>query len=1186
MITRALFTSGAAAMTIVAALLGTTQGAGAATTTPAALAAELRAAPALNANGALEVRLRWSIKDGWLPNGGFNLYRTDRKTPLNAAPIGGAVNLPANLALGGAKPLPLNDLVNQAVAPSGVALPHLAPTLARPLSAADTFNQAASAAVQLHIQSAPNLVAASPVASPTTSAPQVAPRLRQIPNAPSPAQLALGARRTLLLGAALHPSVASALGLSFDDRDVTAGQQYGYELRPITNGSEGATVATVTVTIPADTSKLKPSAPTGLQAFQHDADSVWLRWQRLDAAAEVAMGIASYDVYRVAGTAKQKLNKTPVLIMDHADVDADGNATNLEEPVQFFIDTGPAPGAVTYQITVTDIYGRTSDPARADLTVQDWHKPQAVTFAQAQLQPALVTTVPDRARPFHISQGALPSESVVLAWTPSADQANGVRYNVYRSDTGQGGARDPVRLTSNPVEGTTAQAMALGPGVIRNLLAAKLCLDSQHTGSQSSGGNQISLNPRGSAAHKVPGPCAFDRMSASARDSAQRALLGSAQVLVYIDHTAQKDHYYQYYVAAVFSRNKEEATAVKTDVVAYPDLTPPPTPANLLATFQPSQAGTARMRQQTTGTNMGSTPTGGSVPGGGTSSSGAGATSGAGKSSGSASGSVAGAGTGAGANNGISGALVLAGTAGKKGLTLTNWTGPLTKAAPADLGGTAVITWNASTGAQRYEIYRATATRIASPQRPTVSAPGCSSGSAAHLPLNGTHSGAIATPICIRAATLAPITWQVTPKDSDFSLLGTTTQTEYDDALARSSAQYFVYRVVPVNRWNVPGVMAEVSTRIPATMPPTAPKLVLGTAGTDGGVNVEYLPVTDAGEEVVQYQLWRSLIPAGGAGTPVTRSRVISQPAAGAASKGTVGANTIHVSRFPAGPISSELAGHAASYGIQAHEAVLASAVRGAVGDVHSQLVATMQQGTMVASISVDPAATSGDAAWLDDQPSAFLSWQKGYAYWVRAVDKDNLQSDSEPVDVTPLKVSASAPSAVTATWNSTQCAVNVAWQATDPETAGFLIERALMPASTAASGPSVVTATGQHIHLGTTQGAVALALLANYVQLSGITQAATVTYSDSSVFPDNAYLYRVRTLDKAGNQSQPTELGTAVSIPDGCGDTSIHTVQPRSNAPAQSSSPDSTPVVSPTAPSVPKPADEIDIPATKSNPQ
>lgn len=555
-----------------------------------------------------------------------------------------------------------------------------------------------------------------------------------------------------------------------------------------------------------------------------------------------------------------------------------------------------------------------------------------------------------------------------------------------------------------------------------------------------------------------------------------------------------------------------------------------------------------------------------------------------------AAGTVAGrssSGNGAGVSNSMGGGLMLAGAAAKRGLTLTNWTGPLTKAAPADVGGTAVITWTSSTGAQRYEIYRATATRISSPQRPSVLTPGCSRGNTAPPPLNGTHSGAISTSVCIRAAAMAPIVWQAILKDSDFTLLGTTTQTEYDDALARSSAQYFVYRVVPVNRWNVPGVMAEVSTRIPATMPPTAPKLVLGTAATDGGVKVEYLPVPDAGEEVIRYELWRSLILAVGAGTPVPRSRTISQPPSGAASKGAAAASTIHVSRFPAGPVSSELAGHAASYGIQAHEPALSAAVRGAV-NVHSQLVASMQQGTMVASISVDPAATSSDAAWLDDPPSASLSWQNGYVYWVRAVDKDNFESDSEPVDVTPLKVSASAPAGVTATWNSTQCAVNVAWQATDPETAGFLIERVLMPTSTAGagSGPNIVTATGQHVSLGTTAAGAAVALIADYVQLSGITQPTAVSYLDSTVFPDNAYLYRVRTLDKAGNQSQPTYLGTPVSIPDGCGDTSIHHVQPRSNAPSQPSSSDSTPVVSPAAPSVPKPADEIDIPASKSNPQ
>ena len=152
---------------------------------------------------------------------------------------------------------------------------------------------------------------------------------------------------------------------------------------------------------------------------------------------------------------------------------------------------------------------------------------------------------------------------------------------------------------------------------------------------------------------------------------------------------------------------------------------------------------------------------------------------------------------------------------------------------------------------------------------------------------------------------------------------------------------------------------------------------------------------------------------------------------------------------------------------------------------------------------------------------------------------------------------------------------MDVAWQSTDAETRGFILER---------------TTTG------------------DYTQLSGITQPTATQYTDHSVFPDNSYLYRVRTIDAAGNLSTPTTLANAVLVPDACGASVPRTkVTPRnpaapvvpstSTAPAAPSVPTVTSpkpadeitipdsgsgVVSPQAPAVPKPADELDIPATR----
>jgi hypothetical protein len=252
----------------------------------------------------------------------------------------------------------------------------------------------------------------------------------------------------------------------------------------------------------------------------------------------------------------------------------------------------------------------------------------------------------------------------------------------------------------------------------------------------------------------------------------------------------------------------------------------------------------------------------------------------------------------------------------------------------------------------------------------------------------------------------------------------------------------------------------------------------------------------------------------------------------------------------------------------------------------------------------------SSTGAWLIEGPSSALDWRNEYVYWVRAIDSDNLQSDSDLVDVQPLKVSASAPAGLSATWNATRCAVDLSWQRTDPDTAGFLLERELEQASAGVTN-------GRQLPSGVTAVSVSGLALDNYVQLSGITAATTTAYSDSSVFPDNSYAYRVRTIDQAGNQSAPAVLAAAVVVPDGCGNTAIHQVQTTSSAgtatapaseasspltpsrqsvavpkpadeitlPSSTSGSDdgtATPVVSPKAPAVPKPADEIDIPSKR----
>ena len=1213
----------------------------------------MRAAAAVNAQGKIEVRVRWSLQDGWLPDGGFNIYRFDgtlaatgTTAPLNRSPLGvlTAGNVPATVQTGQKHSLALASLLGKSTATGATsALPPLSTTVTRGASAQTQFDLLAAAARTAHsapasqaaIATAAKTVVGTPSTggTPQTAAPPkvVAQPAKRV--APTVTDVAMQARRTLILGAALHSEVASTLGLSFDDPNVAAGNTYTYRL---TGAKDGTQLATTTITVPSDASSLKPAVPSGLQAQQLNADSVALRWTRLSAGDEAALGVAQYDIYRLSlpdtmaatpataqTVSKQgvKLNDVPVIVTDNvssgaASTGSGASSVVATEAPSFFTDTTPPVTAVTYRITVTDIFGRTSDPAQLSFTVQDWHKPLPVPFVSATLMPQRAAQqaafLAARARQYHRAtpffKGALgtspPAQQALIAWTPSYQDPRlnniwessrspdpGIAFQIYRIDTEQPN-QTPVLLTATPITPTLTPAAQLPsampvstlvPSVqlqansARDALATAACLQiAQGTGftAAQAGCTTLSTNPQW-----------------------ENTLLSPLNVYTYTDTGISKDHYYQYLVVAVFTRNSQQSSPSASNIVAYPNLTPPGAVSSLATSFRvitpakltPSPAKPA--------------PVPPAVKGGST-------------------------------------------AAHASGLTLSDWSAPLVRAAPRDWGGELTLTWTAGQQDAKYEIYRANATRPKSIQQApaTSSASGCiaspsgggASGAASGGAASGSHGGtsgaapsgggsgtahAVATsnasvalvgahPCLLTSISAVSLSWQTFGdpfgagggtgglKDSDFVLLGTTKQPTYVDELSRSSAEYYVYRVVPLNRWNVPGPLLSIAVRAPATLPPTKPKLIVGTPAVDGGVQVEFVPDGDSGEEIVTYELWRSTLSQGGVAAGGTGGSVGTT--AGTNAAGSSGAGT------PASVAASHVAlvSSAARYGVLTRQSTVAAALRSGNGVsplaslTPGQLLA--MRSTRVATVKPsDLPAGSGNGAWLVEAPSSALDWRNEYVYWVRAIDSDQLHSDSDLVDVEPLKVSASAPTGFNATWNATQCAVNLTWQRTDPDTAGFLVERELAPTGTG-SGSSTGTAVssgGQRI---TTGLSVATIAPDNYTQLSGITAATAVSYSDGSAFPDSSYFYRVRTVDQAGNESDPAVLASAVAIPDGCGNTTIHQVQQTSSsgsasaagsasaprgasgaasAPAAESA---TPVTSPAAPAVPKPADEIDIPTTR----
>jgi hypothetical protein len=1111
-----------------------------------------RAAAAQGKSG-IQVRLRWSLTDGWLPDGGFNVYRSDRPRPLNSAPLGATTSVGGSkqIDIGGAQPFQLGKLLDKArQSPPTSSLPPLALVLPKPASSEAAFDRLATPA---------STISSTPA---TTAGPAVAPQLaaHTLPAVPATqptlAETTVASRRALILGAALHPAVGDALGLSFDDSTVTPGQSYTYTLRPISSGVEGGVIATVTLTVPTDASALKPPPPTELRAVQTGPDTVALRWKRLSPDAEAAMGVAKYDVYRRRENSKQqKLNSVPVLVVDIGTPGAAGSVNNLHEPKAFFTDTTPIVGRVEYQLLVTDMFGRTSDPATVVTNVADLHKPRAVQFAAAQLQVLAglaARKTYKRTAPFHIAPKSLPPQTVLIAWEPGPDA--GVSYRIYRADTEQP-AQAPHLLTAAPITGSASPATALPSGGIIDSLAVHQCVRLAHSGNLSSlAFSQNSGQTVGRSSHSIMlANCNLAPLSPADRAQVEQTLLSSTQVLTWTDSTAQKDHYYRYYVASVFSRNMQQATPIESNILAYPDLTPPAMPTAATASFQAVPAVTS---------TAGSTGSAGS---------------------------------------GRRSSTLPERGAGRH-LTLTDWSGPLVKAKPRDTGGTMVLTWKPGPGAAKYEIYRANVTRITLPRSatpPTVSS-ACSSASgnsqppassqstggnlqpAGGAPAAATlagHSASIRMAVCFRAPTLASITWQLPPKDSDFVLLGTANTTEYDDALSRSSAHYYQYRIVPVNRWNVPGPMATVDARAPATQPPAPPKLLVGAASPDGGAQVEFLPDSDAGDEVVRYELWRSPLLSGASsqssnsgespsnarpeanaasspapsnsttGTSPTTKASISAQAGATSPMHSTTASGGKLTTIAHGPSTTQLAGVAARYGVTLHQPILAAASRAGTS-IAAAMQSSIRQGHVVATInSANLSAGSNNGAWLTDN-SSDLDWRKDYAYVIKAIDKDGLESTSEPVDLTPLKVKAGAPANVTASLNAKTCAVDVAWQSTDPETAGFAVERQLLTPSGGAapslgnSAPSAspINAQGPNHSAVGTHGRALTSLPPIqfggplYVQLSQLNPATA--YTDPSVFPDNSYVYRVRTVDKAGNVSAAT-VGQSIAIPDGCGSSS-----------------------------------------------
>jgi hypothetical protein len=491
--------------------------------------------------GRPEVRLRWILRTGWLPSGGFNVYRKgpDGTTAkLNESPLGAN---PGQLAAGLDHPwttAPASKLgtsrLKQPMGTSYVDALKIVRASADKLPAMIFGGEikrldssfSAKAFLDLknqkeHAFSAPDrgMVPRMRMQEPKT--PNLDQYLKNLGQDEKPARQALSGkvvedpavflRTQLLLGALLHPAtIGKDLGLAWDDRRVEEGKKYEYMLKAIDAGKE-TTVAQRLLAV----EKPPPLAPpANFLAFQHDADTVSLRWDRSPGNDGQDGGLVSYQLYRpekpgLGQPPEKAVSRSPILIQDIPLNRVQGDATHME-PMVSFRDSGVgalAPGKVKYKLVAVDTFGRTSRPAVVEVELRDLLAPATVRRVAAA-----------RSRS---------GNKVLIAWM-AADQ-QGVVYNLYRLDHEKPN-EDGLKLTQTAGAALPALADFAALSAI------------------------LKLKPSQPKTDKNP------------------------TWLSYIDDAPPDDHYYVYQISAQFKSHPQASPPQVSDVVAVPSLKAPAAP--------------------------------------------------------------------------------------------------------------------------------------------------------------------------------------------------------------------------------------------------------------------------------------------------------------------------------------------------------------------------------------------------------------------------------------------------------------------------------------------------------------------------------------------------------------------------------------------------------------------------------
>ncbi|MBB6049584.1 hypothetical protein [Armatimonas rosea] len=807
-----------------------------------------------------QVRLLWMVTQGWLPEGGVNLYRSDQPTkPLNESPIklDAKFNLDAKLAPG-TRSGAANKLFGQAIARTSTET-----TLSSKEAFAD-FKQKLQ-----DVQSEPGVRGSQMAAKAAAQAPKVIAYRKRLAPPKAPADLKGGvpltveeqinsARIQVLLSALTSYEAAQKFGLAFIDKTARAGVAYTYTLRAVDKQGKELPGDIATVQVPASGS-LTPPAPAELNGVQLSQTSIALHWEPLTATEEEALVGATYAVYREG----KKLNETPLRIAFQPTVDTTGklDGKHIAPMVSFIDSTVPLPQTVgatnlNYSVILTDAFGRESTPAKLAVSLEDLRTPGPVTN---------VIAVPSRTTP-----GALR-----VVWAPPSDDTGDaplspLSFDLYRTESNQPEVAlttPTTRIGNTPISTSLLQAPELKDITLRDFLKVMPQWEAMLTTS-------VDLSSLGNLGGGIiPAIFSKDELTAlrdqpltevlrrltdlqtSTTDTvranaAKNFLTVHAQdpnaLRFFLDTTGVPDKNYSYRVAACYTTNpSHHGTPAQSAVTALPSTAAPAAPAagwSLSATFAKGAGSFGYLQDGTSPTLRTSGRVGAETMT-----------------------SVLAAKQAKRAGAGKPGGFVAGNDAKAKfGPSGTKLFKPTTTKA---IAGKVTVKWQPAvfTSPTTYRVYRAVATGLF-PTAPIASAGQVPQPKAPLNPKLGMPQKPGFKDIVQQR--LAPVkyfeNYPSVPRQN-YVLLGETTKTEFTDTLGVSQRTHYHYRVVPVSRWGVEGPETPVTdVLVPATLPPSTPTLlsaVVDELQDDGRVRLAISP-GPANENITRYAVFAKAVDA------------------------------------------------------------------------------------------------------------------------------------------------------------------------------------------------------------------------------------------------------------------------------------------------------------------------------------